>query len=153
MMNHPTKLSGGTLGAERIDQDQELEAKEIKQSIEVKKEEHTKENPKTTANAATKKAPGKAPVKTPALKLRESFTMVRGHHYVVVGVFKVLGHSMKFTKEMMAKGYKVSAGLNPKNNYYYVYIDSSLTIEEAKKARNEYRRKNLFKEAWVFSME
>ena len=149
MMNHPTKLSGGTLGSEKVDPNQELEAKEIAQSIEVKKEEHAKENPKTTANAEAKKAPAKKP----ALKLRESFTMVRGHHYVVVGVFKVLSHSMKFTKEMMAKGYKVSAGLNPKNNYYYIYIDSSLNIDEAKKVRNEYRRKNLFKEAWVFTME
>ena len=93
-----------------------------------------------------------APAKTTA-KPRESFTMTKGHYYVIVGVFSVMSHSMKFTKEMMNKGYKVNVVLNPKNNFYYVYIFSTLDHEEAKQKRNEYRWKNLFKEAWIFSME
>ena len=93
-----------------------------------------------------------APDKTTA-KPREYFTMTKGHHYVIVGVFSVMSHSMKFTKEMVNKGYKVSVVLNPKNNLYYVYIFSSLDHEEAKQVRNEYRWKNLFKEAWIFSMD
>jgi len=79
--------------------------------------------------------------------------MTKGHFYVIVGVFSVMSHSMKFTKEMMNKGYKVNVVLNPKNNFYYVYIFSTLDHEEAKRTRNEYRWKNLFKEAWIFSMD
>lgn len=101
----------------------------------VKPEEATKTTPKTTS------------------KTSESFTMSKGHHYVIVGVFSVMSHSMKFTKEMVAKGYKVNVALNPKNNFYYVYIFSSTDQEEAKRVRNEYRWKNLFKEAWILSMD
>jgi hypothetical protein len=60
---------------------------------------------------------------------------------------------MKFTKDMLNRGYTVNVALNPKNNLYYVYIFSALDVEEARKVRNEFRWKNLFKEAWVFSME
>ncbi len=98
------------------------------------------------------KEPKAAPAKTTS-KPRESFTMTKGHHYVIVGVFSVMSHSMKFTKEMVNKGYKVNVVLNPKNNFYYVYIFSTLDQEEAKRVRNEYRWKNLFKEAWIFTME
>jgi type IX secretion system PorP/SprF family membrane protein len=89
----------------------------------------------------------------PAVRPKESFTLTPGHYYVVVGVFSVMSHSMKFTKEMLSKGYYVSVALNPKNNYYYVYIHSTLDKEDAKRVRNEYRWRNLFKEAWVFEME
>jgi hypothetical protein len=34
-----------------------------------------------------------------------------------------------------------------------VYIFSTYDLEEARKVRNQYRWKNLFKEAWVFTME
>ena len=44
---------------------------------------------------------------------------------------------------MMNKGYKVNVALNPKNNFYYVYIYSTLDHEDAKRMRNEYRWKNL----------
>lgn len=86
-------------------------------------------------------------------KASEAFTTTKGHYYVVVSVFSVMSHSMKFSKEMMTKGYRVSVILNPKNNFYYVYLFSSLDEEEAKKVRNDYRRRNLFKEAWIFKME
>jgi len=89
----------------------------------------------------------------PKTKPTESFTMTKGHYYVVVGVFSVMSHSMKFTKEMVSKGYKMNVVLNPKNNFYYAYIYSTLDHEDAKRVRNEYRWKNLFKEAWVFAME
>ena len=91
--------------------------------------------------------------KTPAVRPKESFTLTPGHYYVVVGVFSVMCHSMHFTKDMTDKGYPVNVSLNPKNNLYYVYIYSSLDLEDARKVRNEYRWKNLFKEAWVFHME
>ena len=84
---------------------------------------------------------------------KESFTMSKGHYYVVVGVFRSMDHSMKFTKDMMAKGQVVNVALNPKNNLYYVYLRSTKDQAEAVKIRNEYRWQNLFKEAWVFKME
>jgi type IX secretion system PorP/SprF family membrane protein len=85
--------------------------------------------------------------------LKESFTLTKGHYYVVVGVFSSMDHSMKFSKDLMTKGYVVNVSLNPKNNLYYVYVHSTKDREDAVKIRNEYRWKNLFKEAWVFNME
>ncbi len=82
----------------------------------------------------------------------KSFTISKGH-YVVVGVFSMMDHSTKFTKKLLNEGHKVNVALNPKNKFYYVYIYSSYDLEEAKKARNEYRWKNMFKEAWIFTME
>ena len=79
--------------------------------------------------------------------------MTRGHYYVVVGAFDVMSHSMKFTKEMLSKGHNVNVALNPVNNIYYVYLHSTLDLEEAKRVRNEYRWKNLLKEVWIYNME
>jgi len=90
--------------------------------------------------------------KAPAGKPAKSFTIAKGH-YVVVGVFSMMDHSTKFTKQLLKEGYEVNVALNPKNKFYYVYIFSSYDLEEARKARNQYRWKNLFKEAWVFTME
>ena len=84
---------------------------------------------------------------------KEAFTMSKGHYYVVVGVFNSMNHSMKLTKDMMAKGEMVNVALNPTNNLYYVYLRSTKDKAEALKIRNEYRWKNLFKKAWVFEME
>lgn len=84
---------------------------------------------------------------------RENFTMTKGHHYIIAGVFSILDNSMKFTKEMMSKGYVVNVALNPQNNLYYVYLSSSLVKEEALRMRDEYKGKNMFKQAWVYSME
>jgi type IX secretion system PorP/SprF family membrane protein len=90
--------------------------------------------------------------KAPAGKPARSFTITKGH-YVVVGVFSMMDHSTKFTKQLLKEGYDVNVALNPKNKFYYVYIFSTYDLEEARKTRNQYRWKNLFKEAWVFTME
>ena len=94
----------------------------------------------------------KAEPAKPAGKPAKSFTIAKGH-YVVVAVFSMMDHSTKFTRELAKEGYDVNVALNPKNKYYYVYIFSSYDLEEARKIRNQYRWKNLFKEAWVFTME
>lgn len=148
--NHPSKLLGGNRNPVRIVEGHEPQPKDMETPITIEEEKLTKENVKTSGKAEGVK---KAPIKTPASRPSEAFTMTRGHHYVVVGVFKILGHSMKFTKELKSKGYTLSVVLNPKNNFYYVYIQSALEIEEAKRIRNDYRRKNLFKEAWIYTME
>lgn len=83
----------------------------------------------------------------------EAFAMNKGHYYVVVGVFNSLAHSVKYTKDMGARGQVVQVALNPKNNLYYVYLQSTKDHAEAIKIRNDYRLKNFFKEAWVFKME
>jgi type IX secretion system PorP/SprF family membrane protein len=108
-----------------------------------KNPEDNKISNEPTKSVAPKTTPG-APAK--------SFTIAKGH-YVVVGVFSMMDHSTKFTKQLLREGLKVNVALNPKNKFYYVYIFSSYDLEEAKKARNQYRRKNLFKEAWVFTMD
>jgi type IX secretion system PorP/SprF family membrane protein len=115
-------------------------------------EQRTKEPP--TAVDAPPVKPQEVKKTTPKPSMAsESFTMTKGHYYVVVGVFDVMSHSMKFTKEMLSKGHQVNVALNPKNKSYYVYLYSTLDPEDAKRARNEYRWKNLFKEVWVYKME
>jgi hypothetical protein len=84
-------------------------------------------------------------------KAHETFTISKGHHYVVIAVFSMMSHSMKFTKEMIHKGHAVNVILNPKNGLYYVYIYSNTNLEATKRFRNEYKLRNLFKEAWVFT--
>ncbi len=91
--------------------------------------------------------------KTPPTKTFESFTMTKNHHYVVVGVFSVLNHALRFSKDMMSDGYPASISLNPHNNLYYVYIYSSKEVDDSKKFRNEFKRRNLFKDVWIFYME
>jgi type IX secretion system PorP/SprF family membrane protein len=110
---------------------------------------HAKREEPTTKSKEKEVRTTKA--KAPAPK--ESFTLSKGHYYIVVGVFRSMEGSMKFTKDLMSKGYPANVSLNPNNNFYYVYIRSTKDREEAVKIRNEYRWKNLFKEAWVFKMD
>ncbi|MEP6737727.1 MAG: PorP/SprF family type IX secretion system membrane protein [Chryseolinea sp.] len=84
-------------------------------------------------------------------KAHETFTVTTGHHYVVVAVFGVMSHSMKFTKRMIQKGHIVNVILNPKNGFYYAYIYSSTNLGATKRFRNDYKFRNLFKDAWVFT--
>ena len=100
--------------------------------------------PATKSNDTIKSSTGTATAP------KEAFTMSKGRYYVVVGVFNSMNHSIKFTKDMMAKGEVVNVALNPTNNLYYVYLRSTKDRAEALKIRNEYRWKNLFKEAWIF---
>ena len=114
------------------------------------KQNDIKANPE--AQKINKEALAKAEPAKPVGRPAKSFTIAKGH-YVVVGVFSMIDHSTKFTKQLTREGYKVNVALNPKNKFYYVYIFSSYDLDEAKKIRNQYRWKNLFKEAWVFTME
>jgi type IX secretion system PorP/SprF family membrane protein len=107
-----------------------------------REEKVTEPATKSKDNVETSTSPATAP--------KEAFTMSKGHYYVVVGVFNSMNHSMKFTKDMMAKGEVVNVALNPTNNLYYVYLRSTKDRAEALKIRNEYRWKNLFKKAWIF---
>lgn len=109
-------------------------------------------NDARTGNAAST-SPAKKPAARTTPKAKENFTMSSGHHYVVIGVFKNLSGSMEYIRQMKERGYHANVALNPRNNFYYVFIHSGTDIGDAKKIRNEYRLKNLFKEAWLFSME
>jgi type IX secretion system PorP/SprF family membrane protein len=104
---------------------------------------------KAATNSVTLEKP--VATKTPQ-RPAKSFTVARGH-YVVVGVFSMIEHSTRFTKQLMRNGYNANVTLNPKNNFYYVYIFSTYDLDEARRVRNQYRWKNLFKEAWVFTMD
>jgi hypothetical protein len=112
----------------------------------------TKEPPTTVTAPPAKPKEAKKTTPKPS-SANESFTMRKGRYYVVLGVFDVMSHSMKFTKEMLSKGHKVNVALNPKDNSYYVYLYSTTDAEDAKRVKNEYKWKNLFKEAWIYSME
>lgn len=170
----PTKSSRPTSHASVLEQpsvleepaDQEIHQQRLAENDPILKpvpaEVATKENTKAevaNAPAATNTAPAgpttaAAPkAKSTAPKTRENFSMSSGHHYVVIGVYKNLSGAMQFVKATKDRGYAANVALNPKNNFYYVFTYSSTDIEEARKARNEYKLKNLFKEAWLFNME
>ena len=143
---------------ENINDSREVEAAPDEQTRHVETTDPVQKDNEITKTKVTEPPATKAKdnVKTSAPAApapKEAFTMTKGHYYVVVGVFSSMNHSMKFTKDMMAKGEVVNVALNPKNNLYYVYLKSTKDQAEAVKMRNEYRWKNLFKEAWVFKME
>lgn len=130
-----------------------LEEAKRKEAPVITKAEPSPAEVKKEVAVAPAEAP-KAEAKKPAApKPKESFTMSGNRHYVVVGVFKEMTGSMKFVKSIRSQGFSANVALNPKNNFYYVYIHSSYDIADAKKVRNEYKLKNLFKEAWIFSMD
>jgi hypothetical protein len=94
----------------------------------------------------------KAEVKVENTRPTKSFTLSKGH-YVVVGAFTVLNYAKRYAQNIRAKGTEVEVALNAEKKLYYVYIFSSFDIDEAKKVRNQYRLKNIFKEAWLFSVD
>jgi type IX secretion system PorP/SprF family membrane protein len=153
------KRSSPKLMASRSRNNPKVVASKPKPTVNVKKdttamlerkpaETYVKQNPEDV----TVETPKESPVAKPVGKPARTFTISKGH-YVVVGVFSQLDHSTKFTKKLMQQGYRSNVTLNPKNKLYYVYIFSSYDLDEARKMRNQYRWKNLFKEAWVFTME
>ncbi len=103
---------------------------------------HEDAEPKSTVNSV--KAGSKPP---------RSFAIAKGY-YVVAGAFKVMQNAMGYSQDLTLKGYEdVTVAINPKNNLYYVYIFSTYDIEEARKARNQYRLKRPFSEIWLFTAE
>jgi type IX secretion system PorP/SprF family membrane protein len=83
----------------------------------------------------------------------QNFSLAKGH-YLVIGAFKVMENATHYLMTLKKKGFdEVSLAINPKNNLYYVYIFSSYDIEETRKARNQYRMRKPFGEAWIFSMD
>jgi type IX secretion system PorP/SprF family membrane protein len=144
-------------------EDQEVHQQRLAESdplLKTSPDKQTSESAPANTDAApaiAKTAPENSPAlkaaSKPAPRARENFSMSSGHHYVVVGVYKSLSGAMKFVRETSDRGYQANIALNPKNNFYYVFIHSSTDIEGARKKRNEYKLKNLFKEAWLFTMD
>jgi type IX secretion system PorP/SprF family membrane protein len=73
--------------------------------------------------------------------------------YVIVGAFSVSKYAYRFARQVNAKGYTSTVALNPDKDLYYIYIFSSYDVEEAKKVRQQYVTRNLFKDAWIFTMQ
>ncbi len=104
----------------------------------------TSDNDSLTPVTKPKKSDSKPP---------RSFAIAKGH-YVVAGAFKVMQNAIGYSQDLILKGYAdVTVAINPKNNLYYVYIFSSYDIDEARKARNQYRIKRPFSEIWIFTAE
>ena len=65
-----------------------------------------------------------------------------------------MDNAISYSQDLHQKGYTdATIAINPKNNLYYVYIFSSYDIDEARKARNQYRVRRPFHEVWLFTME
>lgn len=87
------------------------------------------------------------------MKRRGGLSMSKGF-YVVTGVYKILDNAIKYGKEIMDYGYSTDMFINPKNNYYYVFVyyDGSMK-ENAQEVRDVLRKKKPFKDSWLMEVK
>lgn len=74
-------------------------------------------------------------------------------HYVVVGVFKTMENASAYATELLEEGHYAKIYSSPDNHYYYVNIFSSGNIQEARRMRDEYRKRQIFPNAWILTAE
>lgn len=74
-------------------------------------------------------------------------------YFVVVGVYSKMPNAQRAIQQLVDKGYTTSTGYSSQTNYYYVYISRTTDISECRKARNEFRQMELFKDAWMLEIK
>jgi len=85
------------------------------------------------------------------LKNKRSTTIagIEGGYYVVTGVFAEAPRAGKWTANMIKKGYKANAFVNPRNNWNYVYVKLTESPEEAFKLMEELKTNYRYRDAWI----
>ena len=73
--------------------------------------------------------------------------------YVVVGAFGVFENAEKYSDRLHEQGYPNKFGYISETKLWYVHIYESQDIELARSERDKYRKKNIFKNAWVLGVE
>ena len=96
-----------------------------------------------------------------AFTTNEKIAVQRGGHflelqageYVVVGVFSAFENAELYSDNLFEKGYKTKFGFITQTKQWYVYLKQNQDIELARIERDKYRKLNLFKRAWVLTVE
>ncbi len=72
--------------------------------------------------------------------------------YVVVGVFRGRTNAESFNKGLQNMAFATDFGFLTEKSLWYVYIAETKDINEAKAARNKYRKMKLFRDAWLLTV-
>lgn len=85
----------------------------------------------------------------------------RGNHnsemnladYVIVGAFKSEANAKRYSDGLTQMGFDTSDyGYISERQIWYVHIEATNNLEEARKQRDKYRMMNMFKDAWLLTV-
>lgn len=82
------------------------------------------------------------------LILPKSSNLKKGY-YLVTNVFEIPSNATKYFSFLKKKHPSTGMFLNPKNNFYYVFLEYYLTQEDAEKAYNSNFDNQFFDEYWI----
>jgi type IX secretion system PorP/SprF family membrane protein len=74
-----------------------------------------------------------------------------GEH-IIAGVFSKEENAQRFIREIRQKGFDGQYGFNSEKGLWYVFIFKSDDVTEARRVRDNYRKIESFKEAWLLSV-
>jgi type IX secretion system PorP/SprF family membrane protein len=90
---------------------------------------------------------------------RHEFVKKGEHHeeidygdYVIVGVFRSRPNAESFNKGLQNMTFATDFGFLTEKNLWYVYIAETNDINEAKAARDKYRKMKIFRDAWLLTV-
>jgi type IX secretion system PorP/SprF family membrane protein len=73
--------------------------------------------------------------------------------YVIVGAFRSKENAERYDRQMIDMGFpEVHYGFLSARNLWYVYVAATNSVEEAKAARDKYRKLKMFKDAWLLTV-
>lgn len=76
-------------------------------------------------------------------------------HYTVIGVFSSLQNAQRYRDFVTRAGYPAEVGNYPAKNYYFVYVNQTDDLDQARQSRDTFRSKSEFSfaEAWILTIE
>jgi type IX secretion system PorP/SprF family membrane protein len=73
--------------------------------------------------------------------------------YIIIGAFRSKENAERYDKQMVGMGYpEVHFGFLTARNLWYVYVASANDINEARAARDKYKKLKMFKDAWLLTV-
>lgn len=91
---------------------------------------------------------------------RHEFVEKGGHHeeidygdYVVVGVFKSRDNSEHYSKELNKLKFSTDFGYLTVKGLWYVYLEKSYDINQARADRDKFRKMKIFRDAWLLTVQ
>ncbi len=82
--------------------------------------------------------------------LAPSTAWAQNEYYVTIGVFAVKENAVRYTAKANKAGFNAQYAVNPKQNYYYVYLLQSGDKRSAFAFLIKIRAETEYKDAWVF---
>ena len=138
----------------------QLEADRQRQAEEARaREAELAKNTPPVETAVEKEPEATTPVVTPPVKERHE-TFRRGAHskelahgdYIIAGVFSSEANASRYTNGLKQLGHTASFGYLTEKQLWYVWIYRSDDIDQARVARDNYRKLRMFKDAWLLTI-